>query len=94
MNCKNTLTKSLLFALALLMVSGCAMLPYEEEFSCNKGVGKGTCSRVSENYEMAAKIGRGGNKTTRSAGTYANSLTNVDDAYDKVVVMEKAGDKQ
>lgn len=84
--------KNLLTSLGLLVTfSGCSlMLPYHEDFSCNKGVGEGTCSSVTENYEYAIKMGRSSSGESHLHGTYANTLTNHDDAYDKVIVIDDA----
>ena len=40
------------FVLVLMFcVSGCSVLmPYKDEFRCNKGVGEGYCASMSENY--------------------------------------------
>ena len=32
------------------LLSGCSILPYEENFICNKGLNSGSCQSVSENY--------------------------------------------
>lgn len=53
----NTFTFSLISsAVATLVLSGCSLLmPYKDEFRCNKGVGAGYCSSMSENYEEIQK---------------------------------------
>lgn len=43
-------------AAALLLFGGCAMMPYEENFSCNSHIGLGTCTSVSENYYISKKL--------------------------------------
>lgn len=43
-------------ATAILMMTGCtAMLPYDSEFTCNKGNGKGICGSMSEIYGETLK---------------------------------------
>lgn len=43
-------------ATAILMMTGCtAMLPYDSEFTCNKGNGKGICGSMSEIYNETLK---------------------------------------
>ena len=53
----NTFTFSLISsAVATLVLSGCSLLmPYKDEFRCNKGVGAGYCASMSENYEEIQK---------------------------------------
>jgi hypothetical protein len=38
----------------VFLVSGC-LTPYNEEFTCNKGVSTGVCASVSENYKNSFK---------------------------------------
>lgn len=44
-----------LISLALLtsLFCGCSsiFMPYKDEFRCNKGIGEGTCSSMTENYK-------------------------------------------
>ncbi|WP_187648654.1 TraV family lipoprotein [Nitrosophilus labii] len=36
-----------------ILYSGCAMMPYKDDFSCLKGKNNGVCASVSEVYEMS-----------------------------------------
>lgn len=40
-------------ALLSTLFCGCSsiFMPYKDEFRCNKGIGEGTCSSMSENYK-------------------------------------------
>lgn len=40
-------------ALLSALFCGCSsiFMPYKDEFRCNKGIGEGTCSSMSENYK-------------------------------------------
>jgi hypothetical protein len=40
----------------IVMMGGCSMMPYEENFSCNKNIGIGTCTSVSENYYISKRF--------------------------------------
>lgn len=45
--------KKLLMILQITFFCGCSniLMPYNEDFSCTKGVGAGTCSSMTENYK-------------------------------------------
>ena len=45
--------QSIFVAAAGCLISGCAMLPYNEEFSCKGSVDEGTCGRVAVNYHRS-----------------------------------------
>lgn len=48
------MTKNLLLLTCVVFIfSGCGsiFMPYKDEFTCNKGIGMGTCSSMSENYK-------------------------------------------
>lgn len=66
------------------------MMPYHEDFSCNKGVGIGTCSSVTENYDYAISQGRSSSGESHISGSYSNAIANKDDMLDKVIVIDDA----
>ena len=39
--------------MSILLLSGCSLNPYNDEYSCNRGINTGACASVSENYEMS-----------------------------------------
>lgn len=41
------------FMIALIF-SGCWMMPYKNDFSCNGDIGAGTCGMVRDNYNYEA----------------------------------------
>lgn len=53
--------RTLVIALANFFIAfsflGCSnmLMPYKDEFRCNKGVGSGYCASMSENYEEIQK---------------------------------------
>lgn len=45
-----------LISLSLLMLAGCAMLPYRNSFQCEKGKNSGVCGSVSDIYELSSDM--------------------------------------
>lgn len=69
-----------LVSLTLLatLFCGCSsiFMPYNDEFRCNKGVGEGTCSSMSENYNAIQE----------------NKIKKVDSSDDSTKTKERSSD--
>lgn len=45
-----------LISLSLLILTGCAMLPYRNSFQCERGKNSGVCGSVSDIYELSSDM--------------------------------------
>jgi len=69
----------LIFSLfPLFIFCGCSniLMPYQDEFSCTKGLGAGRCASMSENYE-AIQQENGVSKNARSDVYYVSPDKNI-----------------
>ena len=68
----------ILLVSATFMLSGCGsiLMPYKDEFRCNKGVGSGYCSSMSDNYDaIQANNNVNASLKTKSASNVKNDET-------------------
>ncbi len=85
--------------MASCLLAGCSMLmPYKDEFRCNKGVGEGYCSSMSENYqEIQAKqsIPLKSKKTTLSQKEEEEvSCQKCEDMHEAIWLKQRERDKK
>ncbi len=41
----------ILIIVAMFFLSGCWLMPYKNDFSCNADIGAGKCGMIRDNYE-------------------------------------------
>jgi hypothetical protein len=63
------------------MISGCSMLPYDDNFTCNMAVEAGSCMSVSNNYKYLQR------QQSNYGGVYSNALHD-DGEIPRVIVIE------
>ena len=70
-------------SLPLIFLSGC-LSPYNEQFSCNKGINSGACASVTQNYDDSFKRNSSTPLTKKQKEIFIDEIKNRDIIDDKL----------